>query len=175
MSTATEQAVAHPPMRRRGTNTSICDLNPAWWLARAKQIENGCLLWFRAIDSMGYGLTYIDGKLMKAHRAAWLYHHGEIPTGKCVCHRCDVRACVNPAHLFLGTHGENMADMQAKGRSVRLVGERVGTSKLRAADIPIIRQMRANGESLASIARKYRVSKHPIYSIVHNKTWRDAL
>lgn len=81
--------------------------------------EKGCLLWTRAKDDLGYGMIRWDGKVVRSHRLAWLLAYGEIPDGLCVLHKCDVPACVNPSHLFLGTKGENNADRDRKGRTYR--------------------------------------------------------
>ncbi len=87
-----------------------------FWAKVNKNAANGCWLWAGAVDDMGRGA--FNGKTRKAHRAAWEFSHGSIPAGLCVCHRCDVPLCCNPAHLFLGTHQENMDDMGRKGRRV---------------------------------------------------------
>jgi hypothetical protein len=67
-------------------------------------------------DGHGYGSIYADGRLQKAHRVVWQVEHGPIPDGLHVLHQCDNPPCCNPAHLFLGTHADNMADKIAKGR-----------------------------------------------------------
>ena len=80
---------------------------------------SGCWLWNGAATRCGYGRIALGGHsggLAAAHRVAWQLFRGDIPSDREVAHRCDVRACVNPDHLWLASHAENMADMMRKGR-----------------------------------------------------------
>ena len=79
--------------------------------------QTGCHVWTGSIDPHGYGRIMINRKLRLAHRLGWELANGPIPSGLNILHRCDNRPCVNPEHLFLGTHQDNTADMVAKGRS----------------------------------------------------------
>ena len=79
--------------------------------------STSCWLWTGCCSSNGYGRIIIDYKTVGAHRAAYLAYVGHIPRGLFVLHRCDVKSCVNPEHLFLGTHQDNMTDMANKHRS----------------------------------------------------------
>lgn len=84
------------------------------------QDEKGCWIWRRATNGVGYGkIGWGRNKrvfLIDAHRLAWIIANGAISKGKMVLHRCDIRLCVNPKHLFLGTAKDNTQDMLAKGR-----------------------------------------------------------
>ncbi len=105
----------------------------------------------------------------RAHRLSWEFAHGPIPKGTEVCHRCDNPPCVNPAHLFLGTHAENMADMTAKGRSAR--GERSHHAKITETQAIEIRQKCADGASQSVIAREFGLSSRAVSDIKLGRRW----
>lgn len=134
---------------------------------------SGCWLWTGAMNDSGYGSIGVrrDGLWVssKAHRETWELHHGPIPAGVYVCHRCDNRACVNPQHLFLGTHADNMADMAKKGRASR----HKGNAKLTWADVAEIRAARARGETYRAIGNRLGVTRHAVARVVCRRTWAD--
>ena len=78
---------------------------------------SGCWLWTGFKSTTGYGVLQVDGKKIKAHRISYEIYKKQIPQGMSVLHKCDVRECVNPDHLFIGTHQDNMKDMVEKRRS----------------------------------------------------------
>lgn len=78
---------------------------------------NGCVEWIGQLNDRGYGVIKIDGIRKGAHVISWVAAGGDIPEEYCVLHICDNRKCINPAHLFLGTKGDNNRDRHAKGRS----------------------------------------------------------
>lgn len=96
---------------------------------RYEKDANGCWLWKGPLSN-GYGSYYFEGRAQPAHRASWKMAKGPIPKGMFVLHICDVRPCVNPEHLFLGTQADNMADMVAKGRASRSGARIVGGNPL---------------------------------------------
>lgn len=140
-----------------------------------------CWPWTAATFPKGYGKIGRGGRaagVIEAHRASWLLAHGPIPDGLCVLHSCDNPPCVNPAHLFLGTLAENVADMMAKGRHRNGVsrGEANGRAKLTAGQVDEIRgRARGGGESRAALARIFGVSWPTIDRIVRGTRWREEV
>lgn len=88
-----------------------------WARLLVKTTEVGeCLIWTGSVKPVGYGQIRHGAKTLYTHRVSWELHFGPVPEGMCVLHHCDVRRCVRPEHLFLGTKADNTADMMAKGR-----------------------------------------------------------
>lgn len=85
---------------------------------RARVKKSGCWHFIGSLSKTGYGVVGLNGKVIGAHRAAWILTNGEVPDGLFVCHKCDNRRCINPDHLFLGTAKDNTQDMISKGRRV---------------------------------------------------------
>ncbi len=86
--------------------------------SRTKKDPSGCWLWQGGRTGKGYGAIGVEGKTKGVHRVAWELVNGPIPDGMLICHHCDIRNCINPEHLFLGTHTDNMQDALKKGRLV---------------------------------------------------------
>ena len=78
--------------------------------------ESGCWIWTAYVMPNNYGYFYM-GEIKRAHRASWIIHKGPIPDGMYVLHKCDIRECVNPDHLFIGTQKDNMGDRDRKNRN----------------------------------------------------------
>lgn len=179
----------------------------AFWSRVDKRGE--CWLWTGPQDRGGYGrFTVRDSDRTVAHRAhrlAYQLRVGPIPEGYCVCHNCpggDNRLCVNPAHLWLGTHAQNIADRDAKGRTARglrngantrperrargdrsgarlhpdthVRGETHGCAKLTEDTVREIRRRRDTGETLKALAVAYDVSFGLIWQIAKRRAWRHV-
>jgi len=154
-------------------------LEDRFWEKVNKKDANECWEWNGAVNSCGYGSFYNGKSIVPAHRVSYLLSYGDIPIwdsyhGMCVCHICDNRKCVNPNHLFLGTHDDNMHDMAEKGRAVRVDqhGENGPRSKLTEKDVLEIKDLwKTRNHTSYSLAEKYRVSQTTIMDIIHKRTW----
>lgn len=128
----------------------------------AKRVEvdaNGCWLWQGAVKGNGYGNVNIDGRTLMAHRVAYELHVGPIPDGQRVLHGCDVRRCVNPAHLHLGSAADNSREMVERGR------HRPGTVKLTPEQRGEIRDLVASGWKQQEVADRYGVAQTTVSDI----------
>lgn len=136
----------------------------------------GCWLWTGRTAPYGYGSLRRGMKLIRAHRLSWEIHNGPVPADLCVLHRCDTPSCVNPAHLFLGTQADNMADMEAKGRTrngAPYYGEAHSQAKLTEAAVRDIRAKYATGRySQRELAAEYEVTHTVIGDIVLRRSWK---
>jgi HNH endonuclease len=131
-----------------------------------------CWLWTGHISENGYGVVGIKGKEYKAHRVSYFIEHGRIDNDRLVLHRCDVRDCVNPAHLFLGTPKDNSQDAVRKKRNTKLYGERNGKAKLtRAAVLAIRRICKRGGVYQKTVAKQFGVSEATVSYVVSGGRW----
>lgn len=105
--------IAGQPVRFRPGHGGRRPAEDRFW--EKVQKGDGCWEW-RGVLQRGYGILHVDGRAIRAHRLSWELHNGPIPPSLYACHRCDNPKCVRPDHIFLGTHGDNMADAHQKGR-----------------------------------------------------------
>ena len=141
---------------------------------------SGCWEW-QGSKRGGYGRMIVgsrkDGtrKSESAHRISYMVYHGEIPDGMEVCRKCDNRCCVNPDHLFLGTHQDNMDDRENKGRNKPQKGEKNGRAKLSEADVLDMKSQRNKGVSFQKIADEYGVHKKTVMDAISGKHWSEVV
>lgn len=133
-----------------------------------------CWLWTAGTTIYGYGVIGVGPhKVGHAHRISYEWAYGRIPNGLHVCHRCDVPACVRPAHLFLGTAQDNLADMARKGRSAH--GSKNPNARLTEAGVAEIRRRYAAGGVLQrELADEFGVSRSTVTTICQGKRWTRA-
>lgn len=148
---------------------------PEFIRQRIRKNADGCWIWTGAKMNAGYGSimrAHRGGVSKLAHRVAWETWVGPIPPGRVVMHQCDVKLCINPAHLCLGTIRQNTQDAVRKGIFPR--GEKHGASKLTQAQVTRIRQLSKQGMTGNALARRFHVSPMTISILLRGKTWRPA-
>lgn len=157
-----------------------------FWKHVNKEGVGGCWLWTASLNHNGYGRGYVRWCSCRAHRLSWRIHNGPIPAGLFVLHNCpggDNRACVNPAHLWLGTHQQNMADMVAKGTtnkgrkipSAGRGGEEHNQAKLTWKKVRLIRSLYATGKYLQrQLAERFDVKNTTISYIITQRLWKGG-
>lgn len=131
-----------------------------------------CWVWRGGLSSAGYGKFWRNGATDLAHRVMYEYTFGPVPDGLWVLHHCDNPPCMNPSHLFLGTHADNENDKDAKGRRKR--GSQTRKSKLDEARVRRIRELHASGVQQKLLARDFGVDITTINDVVQRQTWRHV-
>lgn len=135
---------------------------------------NGCRLWIGYTQPNGYGYVNVGRSKMPAHRLALVLAGITIPKGMDVCHRCDVRNCVNPEHLYVGTRRQNMADCTSRHRHNKPSGQFHWCAKLSDSDVRTIRKLRKSGKTITSIAALFGVH-HATVSRIARLEWRAGV
>ena len=143
-------------------------LDPAEVFRRHVAKTATCWLW----SSKSYGKFRINGRIVSAHRYAYESAHGPISDDAIIRHSCDVRNCVNPDHLLIGTHALNANDRKVRGRNNTPAGERSSLSRLTDQQVlDIRRRYAAGGVFQYELAREYGVTQPNVQAIVTGRSW----
>lgn len=136
-----------------------------FWEKVDKKGPNDCWIWKASTNGRDYGQFGLrKGAILLAHRYAFELLHGPIPVGLCICHKCDVRRCVNPDHLFLGTVQDNQRDMAKKGRAPK--------AKLTPFQVLELRRRHAEGESIVALSQRFGLAHSSTRSAATGETWK---
>lgn len=156
---------------------------------RAEVATTGCWLWTKSRSAKtGYGHAHDSrGVTVSAHRLSYSVFRGPIPQGLLVLHTCDIRHCVNPDHLYIGTHLDNGRDARERGRTATgdrnathlypekvARGERQGNSKLTAAKVREIRALVASGLKGRQIAPSFGIHLQTVKDIMAKRSWKHV-
>lgn len=144
--------------------TALKSLEQRFWPKVDRRGPDECWPWKGSTNLRGYGRLKRGGRFVAAHRLSWEIHYRKpVPHGLFVCHGCDNPPCVNPEHLWLGTHTDNMADMRRKGRAPHVKLTREGAEAIRRDD-----------RSTTILAAIYGVTAQAIRDVRNRRTWRHA-
>lgn len=135
-----------------------------FWSYVQTQGDNNCWLWIGSRDTpQGYGRFRLNNRKVRAHRFAYQITIGEIPKGMDVLHRCDIKFCVNPNHLYLGTDNDNARDSAVRNRL---------RTKVSRDQVDQIRKLATSGVSHRKIASLFSISPSAVDDIVSYHSWK---
>jgi hypothetical protein len=144
----------------------------SFWKRVDIRSDEECWNWIGSKTSQGYGRIFISYKRCWAHRISFELTYGPIPEGKVILHQCDNPSCVNPSHLSIGTQGENIADMDKKGRRNPPKAEKHGRAKLTWGQVREIRRRYVRGQvRQLDLALEFGVNQGTIGNIVRGEGW----
>lgn len=137
------------------------------------KVDNDCfVITSHRLNEWGYAEIMLQGTTKKIHRHVYEQCFGEIPKGLVIRHKCDNPSCINPEHLEIGTHQDNVNDMISRNRQAK--GSKKPKSKLTEKDVVEIKYLLLEGKTNRSIAKKYRIDESIISEIKHNKAWKHV-
>ncbi len=161
-------------LRLKGTPDTINHPQTVFeaFLKKVYPIGEGCWLWMGYLYSNGYGCVNFKRKGYLAHRISYMHFKGPIDSNREIMHSCQNRSCINPNHLSLGTHQQNMAEMKLLNRHAH--GERAGGSKLTEKEVIEILTLLEDDIKISVIAKIYNVSNCTISDIKHRRSWKHV-
>lgn len=139
--------------------------------------NTGCWIWMGVLNSGGYGVVKAEGRSVYAHRHSWRLRNGKIPDGLSILHKCDIRPCINPDHLYPGTPRQNSDDAISRGRTHKWAGKRARganpNAKLSEANIAEIKSLLVQGVPQKEIANTFGISNPTVSQIKTGATWKE--
>lgn len=149
---------------------ALCTPEALFWMKVDKSAgPEACWPYTGSITSHGYGCAQSgNGRVLGAHKVAYLLSKGLVADGLHVMHSCDYRRCCNPAHLSIGTRQENMEDMATKGR-----GRKDGSRKLDAEKARAIKALKGKASS-GEISKQFGITQSYVFGIWSGRCWRNA-
>ena len=135
--------------------------------------NSGCWLWTAALSSYGYAATLIAQRQLLVHRVMFEQVYGAVPAGHILCHRCNVRSCVNPDHVYIGTALTNAQDAVRARRHTH--GEMSGRAKLTDSAVSKMRTLHASGVRISVIAERFGVSRPTAAKACKGSSWKHVL
>lgn len=148
-----------------------------FWIDVDRRGDDECWNWIGKVADTNpkapYGRFWVDGRREYSHRYSYTIHKEPIPNGLDVLHSCDNYRCVNPKHLSVGTHRENMRQSIDRGRFFFAIGVKNGRATITPEIVRNLRKEYMPGHG-PRLAKKYRVSESLLHSVVHNHTWKHV-
>lgn len=167
-----DECVACRGVKKPGSRRMYKSAQDKFWEKVDRGSSGDCWLWRGRTDNKGYGQLDYEGRTHRSHRFSYMLHFGEIPDGLHVLHHCDCPPCVNPAHLFLGTNMDNVADKVLKKRQHIPTGSKNGRTKLIESEVREIRSLYSSGMTCKELTQQFCIPFSTCWKIVTRRSWK---